>query len=73
MNLIKEELLEIKEKYGDLRRTVISHARTDIEIEDIIKKEDVVITLTQFGYIKRMSEGTYKPQKEVAGEFLLAI
>ena len=63
MNLIKEELLEIKEKYGDLRRTVISHARTDIEIEDIIKKEDVVITLTQFGYIKRMSEGTYKPQK----------
>lgn len=63
MNLIKEELLEIKEKYGDLRRTVISHGRTDIEIEDIIKKEDVVITLTQFGYIKRMSEGTYKPQK----------
>ena len=63
MNLIKEELLEIKEKYGDLRRTVISQDRTDIEIEDIIKKEDVVITLTQFGYIKRMSEGTYKPQK----------
>ena len=63
MNLIKEELLEIKEKYDDLRRTVISHDSTDIEIEDIIKKEDVVITLTQFGYIKRMSEGTYKPQK----------
>ena len=63
MNLIKEELLEIKSKYGDLRRTVISQDRTDIEIEDIIKKEDVVITLTQFGYIKRMSEGTYKPQK----------
>lgn len=63
MNLIKEELLEIKTKYGDLRRTVISNDRTDIEIEDIIKKEDVVITLTQFGYIKRMSEGTYKPQK----------
>ncbi|MGF0095083.1 DNA gyrase subunit A [Peptoniphilus sp. SGI.035] len=63
MKLIKEELLEIKTKYGDLRKTVISHDRTDIEIEDIIKKEDVVITLTQFGYIKRMSEGTYKPQK----------
>ena len=63
MNLIKEELLEIKSKYGDLRRTVISNGNTDIEIEDIIKKEDVVITLTQFGYIKRMSEGTYKPQK----------
>ncbi|MDU1954975.1 MAG: DNA gyrase subunit A [Peptoniphilus lacydonensis] len=63
MNLIKDELLEIKSKYGDLRRTVISKGNTDIEIEDIIKKEDVVITLTQFGYIKRMSEGTYKPQK----------
>ena len=63
MNVIKEELLEIKTKYGDLRRTVISHDRTDIEMEDIIKREDVVITLTQFGYIKRMSEGTYKPQK----------
>ena len=63
MNVIKKELLEIKSKYGDLRRTVISHDRTDIEMEDIIKREDVVITLTQFGYIKRMSEGTYKPQK----------
>lgn len=63
MNLIKDELLEIKSKYGDLRSTVISNGNTDIEIEDIIKKEDVVITLTQFGYIKRMSEGTYKPQK----------
>lgn len=63
MNLIKDEFLEIKSKYGDLRRTVISNGNTDIEIEDIIKKEDVVITLTQFGYIKRMSEGTYKPQK----------
>lgn len=63
MNLIKDELLEIKSKYGDLRRTVISNGNTNIEIEDIIKKEDVVITLTQFGYIKRMSEGTYKPQK----------
>ena len=63
MNVIKEELLEIKTKYGDLRRTVISHDRTDIEMEDIIKREDVIITLTQFGYIKRMSEGTYKPQK----------
>ena len=63
MKLIKDELLEIKSKYGDLRRTVISQDSTDIEIEDIIKREDVVITLTQFGYIKRMSEGTYKPQK----------
>lgn len=63
MNLIKDELLEIKNKYGDLRRTVISPSASEIEMRDIIKKEDVVITLTQFGYIKRMSEGTYKPQK----------
>ena len=63
MKLIKDELLEIKEKYGDLRRTVIAPSASEIEMRDIIKKEDVVITLTQFGYIKRMSEGTYKPQK----------
>ena len=63
MELIKTELLEIKDKYGDLRRTVIKSSESDIDIEDIIKEEDVIITLTQFGYIKRMPEGTYKPQK----------
>ncbi|RVU55738.1 DNA gyrase subunit A [Anaerosphaera multitolerans] len=63
MDLIKEELLEIKDKFGDLRRTVIKPTAEEIDLEDIIKEEDVVITLTQFGYIKRMPEGTYKPQK----------
>lgn len=63
MGIIKEELLEIKEKYGDLRRTVIKPNLGEIELKDIIKEEDVVITLTQFGYIKRMPEGTYKPQR----------
>lgn len=63
MNLIKEELLEIKNKYGDLRRTVIKPQASEIEIKDLIKEEDVVITFTQFGYIKRMPEGTYKAQK----------
>lgn len=63
MNLIKEELTEIQDKYGDLRRTVIAPDPGEIDVEDMIKEEDVVITLTAFGYIKRMPEGTYKPQR----------
>ncbi len=63
MGKIKEELNEIKEKYSDLRRTVIKASESEIDIEDIIKEEDVVITLTKLGYIKRMPEGTYKPQR----------
>ncbi|EGY80514.1 DNA gyrase subunit A [Peptoniphilus indolicus] len=63
MGVIKEELVEVKNKHSDLRRTVIKNSEGDIEIEDIIKEEDVIITLTQSGYIKRMPEGTYKPQK----------
>lgn len=63
MGVIKEELIEIRDKHSDLRRTVIKNSEGDIEIEDIIKEEDVIITLTQSGYIKRMPEGTYKPQK----------
>ncbi|MCG4584245.1 DNA topoisomerase 4 subunit A, partial [Anaerosalibacter bizertensis] len=51
--IIKEELLEIKEKYGDERRTMIVPSEEEINIEDMIKKEDVIITLTHFGYIKR--------------------
>lgn len=62
--IIKEELNEIKEKYGDLRKTAILQGEGEIDIEDVIQKEDVVITLTHFGYIKRMPEGTYKPQKK---------
>ncbi|WBW49991.1 DNA gyrase subunit A [Peptoniphilus equinus] len=63
MGVIKDELTEIRDKYGDLRRTVIKQAEGEIEIQDIIKEEDVIITLTQNGYMKRMPEGTYKPQK----------
>ncbi len=63
MNIIKEELTEIKEKYGDMRRTRIKAASHEINMEDMIEDEDVVITLTHFGYIKRTPEGTYKPQK----------
>ena len=62
-NIIKEELLEIKEKYGDRRRTRIIASAGEINIEDMIPEEDVVITLTRFGYIKRMPEDTYKTQR----------
>ena len=61
--IIKEELLEIKEKYGNERRTMIVPSEDEINIEDMIKKEDVIITLTHFGYIKRIPENTYRLQK----------
>ncbi len=63
LGIIKEELLEIKEKYGDMRKTRIMLSADEINMEDMIEDEDVVITLTHFGYIKRMPEGTYRPQK----------
>lgn len=62
-NIIKEELLEIKEKYGDRRKTRIVPSSGEISIEDMIAEEDIVITLTHFGYIKRMPEDTYKTQR----------
>lgn len=62
--ILKNELLEIKEKYGDKRRSRIMPSAEEIEIEDIIEEEDAVITLTHFGYIKRTPEYTYKTQKE---------
>lgn len=61
--IIKEELLEIKEKYGDKRRTKIVPAEDDLDMEDLIEREDVVINLTHLGYVKRMPEDTYKIQK----------
>ncbi len=63
LNIIKEELLEIKEKYGDNRKTEITFAAGEISIEDLINKEDMAITLTHFGYIKRLPVDTYKSQK----------
>jgi DNA gyrase subunit A len=63
LNIIKEELNEIKEKYGDGRRTKIMPSANEINIEDMIEEEDVIITLTHFGYVKRMPESTYKQQK----------
>ena len=61
--IISEELLEIKNKYGDERRTDITIDETEIDMEDLIKDEDVVVTLTRFGYIKRTPIDTYKSQR----------
>lgn len=72
LNIIKEELLEIKEKYGDMRRTRIMPSADEINYEDMIEEEDVVITLTHFGYIKRMPEGTYRPQRR-GGKGIIAL
>jgi len=62
MELIKEELLEIKAKYGDERKSRIEYAATDFRIEDTIADEDVVITISHLGYIKRTSLSEYKVQ-----------
>ncbi len=62
-DIIKQELIEIKEKYGDERKTKIVAAEGEFEIEDLIKEEQCAITLTHFGYIKRMPIDTYKSQK----------
>ena len=62
-DIIKEELIEIRDKYGDERKTKIVAAEGEFEIEDLIKEEQCAITLTHFGYIKRMPIDTYKSQK----------
>ncbi|MCI5774133.1 MAG: DNA gyrase subunit A, partial [Erysipelotrichaceae bacterium] len=60
--IIKAELLEVKAKYGDERRTEIIEADVEMEDEDLIPKEDIAITLTTNGYIKRISQDTYHVQ-----------
>ena len=62
MQVIKDELLEIKEKYGDERRSTIEYAGGDLSIEDMIPDERVVITISHAGYIKRTSLTEYKTQ-----------
>ncbi|WP_066889325.1 DNA gyrase subunit A [Clostridium nigeriense] len=63
LSVIKEELTEIKRKYGDDRKTSIEKVVNEIDIEDLIQEEDVVVTLTHSGYIKRISADTYSAQK----------
>lgn len=62
-DIIKEELLEIKEKFGDERKTKIAAAEGEFDVEDLIKEEQTVVALTHFGYIKRMPVDTYKSQR----------
>ncbi|WP_306350242.1 DNA gyrase subunit A [Flavobacterium sp. '19STA2R22 D10 B1'] len=62
MALIKEELAEIKDKYGDERRSVIEYAGGDVSIEDLIADENVVITISHAGYVKRTPLSEYKTQ-----------
>ncbi|MGN1098625.1 MAG: DNA gyrase subunit A [Clostridia bacterium] len=63
LDIIKQELLVIKDKYGDDRRTEITNNIEEIDIEDLIEEEENIITLTHFGYVKRMPTSTYKSQK----------
>lgn len=63
MGVIKDELLEIRDRYSDDRRTAIEKYANEIDYEDLISEEDVVITLTEDGYIKRISAATYSAQK----------
>ena len=62
LGVIRKEIIIIRDKYGDERRTSIGFDEFDISMEDLIPKEDVVITMTKLGYIKRMSHDTFKAQ-----------
>lgn len=63
MNIIKEELLDVRKRFGDERRTVITSDVSKLDVEDLIAVEDVVITITHQGYIKRLNIDTYRSQK----------
>ena len=63
MGVVKDELLEIKKKYGDKRRTKITASVDDMDEEDLIEEKQVAITLTHLGYLKRIPADTYKTQK----------
>ncbi len=62
-DVIKTELMEIKEKFGDARKTEITYLDDEVKIKDLIKEEDVVITISHFGYIKRTPADEYRSQR----------
>ena len=62
-DLIKKELLEVKDKFGDTRKTEITYLDDEVKIKDLIKEEDVVITISHLGYIKRTSATEYRSQR----------
>ena len=63
IGIIKDEMLEIKAKYGDERRTEITALPDEIDMLDVIQEENTVVTLTHFGYLKRTAVSTYHAQK----------
>ena len=63
LDIVKEELMEVKQKYADERRSEIVSVVDEIDIEDLIADEEVVVTLTHFGYVKRLASDTYRSQK----------
>lgn len=63
LNMLKEEILEVKRRFSDERRTKITAVSGEVDIEDLIPAEDCVLTLTNFGYVKRQKIDTYKLQK----------
>ncbi|MGB1729438.1 MAG: DNA gyrase subunit A [Crocinitomicaceae bacterium] len=62
MKIIKDELIEVKEKYGDERRSIIEYSASEMRIEDLIADEEVVVTISHAGYIKRTNLAEYKVQ-----------
>ena len=62
LEIIKDEIGQIAEKYGDDRRTEITAASDEIDFESLIQEEDMVVTMTHFGYIKRLPSNTYRAQ-----------
>lgn len=63
LNIVKQELLEIRDKFGDERRTHIEAVENEIDIEDLIEREDCTYTLTHYGYLKRTTTDTYRAQR----------
>ncbi|MEG1605838.1 MAG: DNA gyrase subunit A [Clostridia bacterium] len=61
--IIKDELIELKRKYADPRRTQITHMQGEIDMLDLIQEEDMVVTLTHYGYVKRLPKATYRAQR----------
>ncbi len=74
LNVIKDEMLEIKRRFADARRTELSTVEGEIDVEDLITPDDMVVTLTHFGYAKRLSKSVYRAQnrggKGVSGQSL---
>ena len=63
LNIIKEDLLEMKKKFGDARRTILSHDTSSMDMEDLIAEEDILITISHQGYIKRQTLDNFRNQK----------